>query len=496
MRIAFLSPEVSPFAKSGEMADVAGSLPKALAESGLDVDVFMPRYRSPGIESLSAERLKPDLLVPLGNRRIKTRIYRSEMGKFDLYLIDQPSFFWREGIYGTGKGEYLDNDERFAFFNRAVLEYLVEADVPIDILHCNNWATALAPVFLRTHYRRHRIFKKTAAVLTLHNIAFQGKFPPDAVEHTGLSWRYLSSKQLSLGGRFNFLKSGLVYADVISTVSSSYRRAIMTRRHGFGLDGVLRKRKAVLTAVRNGIDYEVWNPESDPYLKVNYSSDDFETKRLCRSDILEEAGLKIDPKAPLVGIWSYLSEQKGLDIVLEALDELLALGLGILIQGSGDAGIERRLQEAEKRHKRRLAVRLNQNPALTHKLLGGADIILIPSRFEPCGLNQLYGFRYGTVPVVRATGGLKETVVPHRDPSRAGNGFIFRDYTAAALTASMRQAAEAFSKPRVWRNLMRNGFAADFSWGRAARKYHRLYQRAVALRIKTGASGRDSDLNL
>jgi starch synthase len=484
LRVIFISAEVAPFAKSGEMADVAGALPKYLSDMGMEVSVFMPMYRRPEIESLVKEIVASDLVVPLGESKTKARVYKSELGRYDIYFIDNPKYFLRENIYGTGKGEYLDNDERFVFFNRAVLEFLLKERIAADIIHCNNWPTALIPVLLKTHYAKKKRLSGAATVFTLHNISYQGEFPPETLSLTGLNWSYLSPTRLSLNGKFNFLKAGILFADAINTVSSAYRREILTRKHGFGLHGLLKQKKSVFSSIRNGVDYEIWNPEKDPFIERNYSASSLEGKRINKRDLCQEFGLAISPEVPLLSVVSYMTGNKGFDILLEAMAELMKMDLGFVILGFGDEQYERAFLSQQKQHPGRLAVKLDMSPPLLHKVAAGADIALIPSRTEPCGLNQLYSFRYGSVPVVRATGGLRETVEPYNAETLKGNGFVFREYNAEALVEAVKRALHCYKRPKKWTSLMLNGFFEDFSWEQAAKRYAKLYERS--LEIKRG----------
>lgn len=484
LRVIYVSPEVSPFAKSGELADVASSLPKYLAHLGMEVSLFVPKYRKPEIESLPKELVMEELLVPIGERKIKGRIYKSELGKYDIYFIDNPTYFWREDIYGTGRGEYLDNDERFIFFSRAVLEFLLKSKMETDIIHCNNWPTALIPIFLKTHYAHKPLFKKVAVVFTLHNIAYQGDFPAETLALTGLNWNYLNSKSFSYNGNFNFLRAGVMFSDVLNTVSSSYKRESLTQSHGFGLKDILKGRKDFYFSIRNGVDYEIWNPETDPYIMANYTRSNLEPKKKCKLDLIEEFGLSIPAKMPLMGIVSYLSSQKGMDILIEAMDEIMKMDAALVILGKGDEKYEKRFLEIQKRHPLKMSIKLEMNPALAHKVAAGADIFLIPSLYEPCGLNQLYSFRYGTVPVVRGTGGLGETVKPFDAKALKGNGFVFKEYTSQALLRAIKDALRFYAKPRLWNKIIKQGLKENFSWEAAARRYVRLYQ--IALEKKKG----------
>jgi starch synthase len=482
LRVIFVSAEVAPFAKSGEMADVASALPKYLSYLGLEVSVFMPNYRRPEIESLSKEIVAADLSISLGGSRAKARVYKSELGKYDIYFIDNPKYFLREKIYGTGKGEYLDNDERFVFFSRAVLEFLNKGKISADIIHCNNWPTALIPVLLKTQYAKKSRLCDVATVITLHNISYQGEFPPETLSLTGLNWSYFSPAQLSLNGKFNFLKAGILFSDAINTVSASYKREILTKKYGFGLEDLLNEKKGDFTSIRNGVDYEIWDPEKDPYIESNYSASTMEGKDINKRDLCREFGLTIGPDVPLISVVSYMTANKGFDILLEALDELMKRNLGFVVLGFGDEQYERALVSLHKRNPGRLAVKVDMSPALMHKVAAGADIVLIPSRYEPCGLNQLYSFRYGSVPVVRATGGLEETVKPFDAKTLKGNGFLFRKYSSAALVEAVEQAMKYYNKPKLWKKIIQNGLEEDFSWERSARKYVKLYERSIEKR--------------
>lgn len=479
LKVVYVSPEASPYAKSGELAEVASSLPKYLASIGMEVCLFMPKYRRPEIESLPMELAVRELIVPVGEQKVKASVYKSEQGKYDIYFIDNPIYFWRDGIYGLGEGEYLDNDERFTFFSRAVLEFLIKARIDADIIHCNSWPTALIPVFLKTHYSQKSHFKKTATVFTLHNIAYQGEFPPESLALTGLSWDYFNPNRLSLNGKFNFLKAGVIYSDVLTTVSSAYRKEIQTDKHGFGLEKILKSRRATFFSIRNGIDYEIWDPEKDPYIAANYSASNLEPKKECKRDLIKEFGLSLTPKAPLMGIVSHLSSQKGFDLLLEAVDELMEMDVGLIILGKGDEKYENLFSGIQKQNSQKISVKFEINPALAHKVVAGADIFLVPSLYEPCGLNQFCSFRYGTVPLVRGTGGLGETVKPFNPETLKGNGFVFKEYSSEAMLETLKEALSIYKNPGLWQRVMEAGLRENFSWESVARKYLRLYQNAL-----------------
>ena len=479
LRVLYISPEVSPFAKSGELADVASALPKYLSSLGIDISLVVPKYRRPEIESLALELVVPELQVPLGGEKVKASVYRTELGKYAAYFIDNPKYFWREKIYGPSTGDYLDNDERFIFFNRAVLEFLLKTKMPINILHCNSWPTALIPVFLRTLYSKESQFREAATVLTLHNAAYQGEFPPESLGLTGLEWNYFDSQQLPLTRKFNFLKVGLVYSDVVNTVSVTYKREIQTKKHGFGLEEILKSRKDCFFDIRNGVDYEIWNPETDTFIASNYGPLHLEGKKKCKQDLIKEFGLSLRERTPVVVMTSYLTHYKGFDLLLEAMDELVKMDLGLIICGQGDEKYENEFSKIQRQYPKKVAIRFEINPVLTHKIVAGADIFLIPSLYEPCGLNQLYSFRYGTVPVARAIGGLKETVKPFDLQTGKGNGFIFKEYSPKALLQALKKALDSYKKPSLWQKVMEAGFRENFSWEIAARKYCKLYKSAL-----------------
>ena len=482
LRVVYVSAEASPFAKSGELADVASSLPKYLSSLGVEVSIFIPKYRFPEIDSLTKEIVLSEFSVPLGEKKVKASVYKSELGKYDIYFVENPKYFWRENIYGTEKGDYLDNDERFIFFSRAVLEFLLKSKMHVDLIHCNNWPTALIPLFLSTHYAHRTLFKEAATVLTLHNAFYQGEFPPETLSLTGLSWNYFNPQQLSFGGRFNFLKAGIIFSDVLNTVSPAYKREIQTKKHGFGLEGLLKKRREVFFSIRNGVDCEVWNPETDPYIVANYTSANLRSKIKCKQDLIEEFGLSLSTRTPLVGIVSYLTFHKGFDLLIEVIDEVMKMDVGLVVLGKGNEKYEKEFQEIMRRYPQKVGVRLEMGPALAHKIAAGADILLVPSLYEPCGLQQLYSFRYGTVPVVRATGGLAETVRSFNVKTRKGNGFVFKEFTSQALLETLEAALNCYRRPDLWKKIMEAGLRENFSWEKAARKYLRLYQRALEVR--------------
>jgi starch synthase len=485
LRVALVTPEAAPFAKSGELAEFCGALPRYLTSLGLKTSLIMPRYSTPQIASLDAAVVLPEIFVPLNGERARASVLRAEQNGYDIYLIDSPKYFLRENIYGPSTGNYLDNDERFVFFSRAALEFLRQAGFSPDVVHCHNWPTALIPVFLGSHYRDDPGLKSVATVLTLHNTAYQGEFPAESLALTELSWDFFSPPSLSSNGKVNFLQAGAAYADLVNTVSSTYKRELLSKKNGSGLSGVLRKRRKAFTSVGNGLDRETWDPDKDPYIAANFGPGRLDGKTKCKQDLVAGLGLVLSAEMPLVAFVSHLSRHKGADILAQSLEAIVNLGAGAVIYGDGEERFRKEFQAAARRFPARVAFRFESNPVLTHKIMAGTDILLIPSLTEPSGLNLFAAFRYGAVPVVRATGGLKEAVRGHNSRTGSGNGFVFHDYSAQALLRAVGQAADCYTgKPAHWRKLVEEGMRQEFSWEDTARGYADLYQKA--LQIKRG----------
>jgi len=480
LRVALVTPEAAPLAKSGELAEFCSAIPRYLTSLGMKISLIMPKYSTPQIASLDAAVVFPEIPIPLNGERAKASVLRSEQKGYDIYLIDSPKYFLRENIYGPPTGNYLDNDERFVFFSRAALEFLRLADLSPDVVHCQNWPTALIPVFLHSHYREDPGLGSVASVLTLHNTAYQGEFPAESLALTELNWDFFNPRRLSLNGKINFLQAGAVYADLVNTVSAAYEKELLSKKNSSGLGGVLRKRRKTFTSVSNGIDRETWNPERDPYIVANYGPGRLDGKTKCRRDLISAMGLATPAESPLLAFVSRLSRHKGADILAQSLEEIVHLGAGVIIFGEGEERCQKEFEAAARRFPGRVAFRFETNPVLTHKIMAGADILLIPSLVEPSGLNQFAAFRYGAVPVVRATGGLKEAVRAYNSRTGSGNGFIFRDYSAGALSRSIKQAADCFTgNPAHWRRLMEEGMRLEFSWEDTARGYADLYRKAL-----------------
>ncbi|MBC7093187.1 glycogen synthase GlgA [Candidatus Bipolaricaulota bacterium] len=471
MRVMFVAAEVAPFAKVGGLADVAAALPRALAELGVEAAVVAPKYR------VVAERGKLSraarFTVPVAGEEKPCTAYRGTLpkSKVPVYFLGHDPYFDRPGIYGEKGGEYPDSLARFTFLSRGALALAEALAWRPDVIHANDWHTALVPVYLRLGETGPR----AKTVLTIHNLAYQGWFPADQASAIGLDAE--SIRLLAIGNQVNLLKGGIQAADLLTTVSPSYAVEILER--GEGLEAVLRARKDDLVGVLNGVDYTVWNPARDPYLWAAYSADDPAGKTENKRRLRAELGL-VDDGSPLVGMISRLAEQKGFDLVAQAFDRMMALGIQFVVLGTGDPRYEAFLQEAVDRYPGRAKALIAFSEEWAHRIEAAADIFLMPSRFEPCGLNQMYSLRYGAVPVVRATGGLKDTV--HEcDPVRdTGNGFTFTDYTADAMLEALGRAVHLFRRdPAAWRRLVQRGMREDHSWTRSAQVYLTLYERLL-----------------
>jgi starch synthase len=494
MHILLVASEAIPFAKTGGLADVAGTLPAELARLGHQVTLMLPAYRRALKAGLPVERIDLEYDIPIGAKMVRGGLLRSQLpgANVPVYLIEQDSYFDRDELYGTvAGGDYEDNCERFVFFSRAVLEAARLLRLQLDIVHTNDWQTGLIPAYLKVEYRGVPAFEHAASLLTIHNLAYQGQFWHWDMLLTGLDWKYFNWHQMEFFGKLNLLKTGLVFADALTTVSPRYAEEIQTPELGCGLDGVLQHRRDDLTGIINGVDYHVWSPAVDPVLAQNYDERNFaKGKAACKAALQNELGLAANPRVPLVGFVGRLAEQKGIDLISQVLPDWLQ---GSPVQwaflGTGDVRYHNILQELAARAPGKLAVRLKYSDELAHRIEAGADIFLMPSRYEPCGLNQLYSLKYGTVPVVHATGGLANTVVqysPEGLDAGTSTGFIFRDYRAGALSEALGQACDLYERPDTWSRLVANGMRQDWSWGRSAREYVGVYERAL-LRARQAA---------
>ena len=485
MHIAFAASECVPFSKTGGLADVVGALPRALAALGHQVSVYVPRYRQTKLTD--PETVVRSITIPFDDKyRFCSVVTAGASAGVRFYFVDYPPYFDRDGLYGTAAGDYPDNAERFAMFSRAVLEASKVLGVP-QVFHCHDWQSALVPVMLRTLYAEDPAFRDVATVFTIHNMGYQGLFPPDTLPLLMLPWDLLAMSKMEFFGQVNFLKGALVFSDFITTVSKKYSHEIQTSEYGFGLEGVLHDRAATVTGILNGVDYDEWSPQTDKLIAANYSSQDLSGKRKCKQDLLNAFGItnadaRVDTKIPVIGIVSRFAAQKGFDLIAQIMDRLAREEMIMVVLGSGDKLYEEMFQRLQKQFPNKIAAKVAFDNGLAHKVEAGADMFLMPSRYEPCGLNQIYSLKYGTVPIVRATGGLDDTIEPWDARTGKGTGFKFHDYTGEALLATIKQALLAYQDPSSWQTLMRNGMGRDFSWGASAREYGKVYERARQMR--------------
>ncbi len=471
MKILMVASEAAPFAKTGGLADVVGSLPAALKALGHEAAVLLPRYAT--VDLKNARRVYDSLPIWLPPHRYDTSVYLIER-ETPFYFLDYPPLYDRPGFYGEDGVDYPDNHIRFAVLAQAALAFCRRVWRP-DILHAHDWQAGLVPAYLRTIYTNDPTFLGIHSLFTIHNLGYHGLFPAAALADIGLAGtEEFRPSGLEFFGKVCYLKGGLNYAEALTTVSPTYAREIQTPEYGFGLDGVLRARSQVLSGILNGADYTEWSPETDRFIAAHYSTDDLSGKRICKQDLLREFDLSAEAMdAPLIGIVSRFTSMKGADLVAEAADSLVNEGYYMVALGTGEPQYEELFQAMAARHPSRIAVRIGYDNPLAHKIEAGADLFLMPSRYEPSGLNQMYSLKYGTVPVVRATGGLDDTIEP-------GTGFKFWEYSGSALAGVLRAAREAFADPEGWRATMLAGMARDFSWRVSAAEYARLYERLAA----------------
>jgi starch synthase len=476
MKVAFLASEVIPYAKTGGLADVAGALPKFLAGLGAEVRVFLPFYREVKKKNLPLQPALEVARLEMGGRPLAYRVYALAADGVNFYFIDRPDYFDRDGLYGTPAGDFPDNGERFAFFARAALETMRALGFSPDIIHGHDWQSALAFAYLRTTYAGDPFFARTRTLFTIHNLAYQGLFDEDLLDRVGLPRSLFNMNDLEFYGKVNALKAGILYATAVTTVSPSYSREIQTPAFGCGLDGLLRSRSSALTGILNGVDYKDWDPATDRLIPRNFTPADLAGKAACRKALVDLFGLEAPADLPLAGMVTRLAGQKGLDIVCEALDDLLAVGLRLVILGTGEQKIQDFLTAAQTKSPDRIGLKIAFDERIAHTIYAGSDIFLIPSRYEPCGLTQMYAMKYGAVPVVRATGGLDDTVTEFDPQAGTGNGFKFVEPEPAPFVEAAARALAAFRRPADWRRLVATGMAADFSWKRSASAYLDLYR--------------------
>ncbi len=460
MKVAFCSSEVFPFAKTGGLADVSGALPLALSEEGCKVKVFMPFYKG-----ISPQRIEEDLGVTVINNNL------------EIIFIRNDNYFMREGLYGSVRGDYSDNLERFSFYSNKTIEVLKKINFSPDIIHCNDWQASLIVIYLKTKFKDDSFFSHTRTIQTIHNLAYQGVFDREKFSYLGLSEDYFSLKYLEFYGKINLLKGGIVFSDMVNTVSPTYARQIQTKEYGCGLEGVLQEKGDRLIGILNAIDYKVWNPSNDKFIYKKYSLPSLEDKYINKREFQREFGLKIKKGEFLLGMVSRLAEQKGIDILSQSLNYILKK-YQVVILGTGEEKYHRILKVKEKKYKNNFSLNLKFDEALAHKIYASCDAFLMPSRFEPCGLSQMISYKYATVPIVHRTGGLSDTVVDYEDK---GGGFVFTEYSPKALIKAVNRAYKVFCDREKWLPLLKEISSYSFSWRDSAKNYISMYKRCQSL---------------
>ncbi len=485
MKIVILSSEATPFAKTGGLADVAGALPKFLTKLGLEASLIMPLYREVRKKNLPLRRVIENHPMDWDGTTRRFSVWQASLDGASALFIEQNEWFDRDFLYGTPAGDYPDNGQRFSFYSKATMETLKVMDVAPDILHAHDWQSAMALAYLKFSQAEHPLFKRTRSLFTIHNLAYQGIFDRTILGRIGLPDSLFTMDNLEFYGQVNFLKAGILYATAVNTVSPRYSREIQTPEFGHGLDGLLQKRKEVLFGILNGVDYTAWDPARDSFLASPYTASRLEGKAACKQDLLETFGLPLSRKeAPVIGMVSRLAGQKGLDLLVEALGGLFRLGATLVILGTGEEKIQKALSEARKRYPSYFGLKIAFDDCVAHKIMAGSDMLLIPSRYEPCGLTQMYSLKYGTIPVVRATGGLDDSVQEFRPESQEGNGFKFDAYSAPALLEAASQAIKVYGHKSSWNALIQNAMALDFSWDRASAEYLSLYRKISSFQLR------------
>jgi len=477
LNILFLSAEVFPYAKTGGLADVAGSLPKAIRHLGHDIRICMPRYGFIDKEQWGLQEVITRLDVPFGDGTETVRVYETRLGDVPVYMIDNDRFFNRDGIYA-----YPDDAERFILFSRASLELAKALNWQPHIVHCNDWHTALVPNWLKSVYKDDPFWQNTRTVFTIHNLAYQGVFGYRVLEVAGLAqYGFIAHPQLSHWNHVvHFMARGLIFADYITTVSPRYAREIMTPEFGAGLAPILQDRADTVVGILNGIDTEVWNPATDEYIVQHYDVNHLEDRKRNKTFLQEHVNLPVGESHPLLGFIGRLTEQKGIDLLVQAAEHVAThLDAQLVILGTGEEKWRQLIEQAANAHPQHIRASFTFNTPMAHYIYAGVDILLMPSRFEPCGLNQMIAMRYGAVPVVREVGGLADTVQDFNPKTGEGNGFTFRDYSPHALYTAIVRAVENWKHHSVWRTLQVRGMTTDFSWDRSARQYVDVYYRAL-----------------
>ncbi|HOP64613.1 MAG TPA: glycogen synthase GlgA [Spirochaetota bacterium] len=482
IKVVVAASEMAPFVKTGGLADVSGALPKYINRDKFEVIAVIPYYSSIKSDSSEIEYIGT-FSVPDSGASVKCGLFKTTVqgSSVPLYLLRYGPYFDRGGIYGEEGADYDDNDRRFSFFCRGLLEMCRAIGFVPDLIHCNDWQTGLIPVFLKTLYSGDLLFSSTSTLFTIHNLAFHGSFDPERIiSITGLPWSVYSMYGAEFYGGFSFLKSGLYFSDYISTVSRRYSEEIQSEEYGMGLQGLLRSRRGTLTGIVNGVDYHVWDPETDQMISANYSCDDIDKKRVNTETLCLYCGIEYKKSAPVIGMITRLTEQKGIDLVAGIIDRLMMKDVRFVLLGTGDEYYHSLFSALKEKYSGRFHVTLGFDEKFSHRIYAGSDIFLMPSRFEPCGLGQIISLRYGTIPVARETGGLADTITdygPADKPDACGTGFLFKEYSSDAFYECVERSLEVYRDNGKWRGVMSNAMKADFSWRSSAIEYEKIYRK-------------------
>ncbi len=483
MKIALISSEAVPYSKTGGLADVAGTLYREYIRMGLDVSLFVPLYKTTSVkfaDSMTDTGISLD--IPVGSDIQKCRLFRLAAkgsppdARGQVYFISNADYFDREELYGPPEGDYPDNAARFAFFSKSVLEVCRKLKLKFDVLHCNDWQTGLIPLYIEALRLREKLFEDTRTMFTIHNLGYQGLFPPSALDLTGLGPDHFTPEGIEFYGNINLLKAGIISADMVTTVSQTYAKEILTPDKGFGLDGVLRTRKDALYGVLNGIDYNEWNPAADPALPASYAQSDAAGKKICKQALISHCGFTGKSEMPILSFIGRLSEQKGIVLLAGSINELMRRGLKLFILGRGDAHLEKLLRDYAGRYPGDIFFVAGFDDRLAHLAYAGSDIFLMPSVYEPCGLGQMIAMRYGTVPVATNTGGLADSITAETNARQDMNGFLFNEHSLPSFTAGINSALQAYGNRKVWAKIVCSAMGTDFSWPGSAAKYLELYK--------------------
>ena len=473
MKVLFVSSEVYPFAKTGGLGDVAYALPKALCKEGVDCRVIMPKYSDIPEDYSGKMQYICNFNVSVGWRQQYCGLFLLQYEGVKYYFVDNEYYFKRNGLYG-----YYDDGERFAFFCRAVMESIFRMDdFRPDVIHCNDWQTGLIPVMFRDRYDKSPDLEHTKTVYTIHNLKYQGVFDPKLLEEIcGLSYRYYAEDKLKYKDRMSFMKGGIVFADKVTTVSKTYSEEIKDAYFGEGLEGLMREKAYKLCGITNGIDFEQYNPLKDPYIACNFSDRSIGRKKTCKTDLQEEFGLPKNPDVPVIGLVTRLVRQKGIDLITCVMEEIIKMDLQFVVLGSGDRDYQDFFEYYASAYPGKVACYIGYSEKLANKIYAGSDMFIMPSQFEPCGISQMISMRYGSVPIVRETGGLKDTVIPYNEFDGTGNGFSFKNYNAHEMLNTIRYATEQYGKKDSWNKLVKNAMKTKNDWSSSAKKYIELYK--------------------